>query len=115
MQKRTFRDSSRVNELYINCDPDHFGDFVMSYVEKYLNRVIHDSVKTFITPLVCLVTIVPLTLIVFGPIGVNAGNAIASAILAIFSFNPMLAGAVIAALWQILVIFGIHWGLCRSF
>ncbi|MED0587856.1 PTS beta-glucoside transporter subunit IIBCA [Bacillus subtilis] len=85
--------------------------FVMSYVEKYLNRVIHDSVKTFITPLICLVTIVPLTLIVFGPIGVNAGNAIASAILAIFSFNPMLAGAVIAALWQILVIFGIHWGI----
>ncbi|MCY8994991.1 PTS beta-glucoside transporter subunit IIBCA [Bacillus inaquosorum] len=85
--------------------------FVMSYVEKYLNRVIHDSVKTFITPLVCLVTIVPLTLIVFGPIGVNAGNAIASAILGIFSFNPMLAGAVIAALWQILVIFGIHWGI----
>ncbi|MEC1601183.1 beta-glucoside-specific PTS transporter subunit IIABC [Bacillus halotolerans] len=85
--------------------------FVMSCMEKFLNRLIHDSVKTFITPLICLVTVVPLTLIVFGPIGVNAGNGIAAVILAIFHFNPMLAGAVIAALWQILVIFGIHWGI----
>ncbi|QQF63018.1 PTS glucose transporter subunit IIA [Bacillus mojavensis] len=85
--------------------------FVMSCMEKFLNRLIHDSVKTFITPLICLVMVVPLTLIVFGPIGVNAGNGIAAVILAIFHFNPMLAGAVIAALWQILVIFGIHWGI----
>ena len=32
-----------------------------------------------------------------------------------FDFSPILAGAIIAALWQILVIFGIHWGSSLSF
>lgn len=54
---------------------------------------------------------VPLTLIVFGPLGVYTGNGIAAAILSVFDFSPILAGAIIAALWQILVIFGIHWGI----
>ena len=29
------------------------------------------------------------------------------------SFSPMLAGAVVGLTWQILVIFGLHWGLLR--
>lgn len=85
--------------------------FVMSYLEKFCMRFIHESVKNFITPLICLVVMVPLTLIVFGPLGVYTGNGIAAAILSIFDVSPILAGALIAALWQILVIFGIHWGI----
>ena len=85
--------------------------FVMSYLEKFCMRFIHESVKNFITPLICLVIMVPLTLIVFGPLGVYTGNGIAAAILSIFDISPILAGALIAALWQILVIFGIHWGI----
>ncbi|MGE6631886.1 beta-glucoside-specific PTS transporter subunit IIABC [Bacillus sp. NPDC077027] len=85
--------------------------FVMSYIERFFNKVIHESVKNFITPLILLVTIVPLTLIIFGPFGVYAGNGIAAVILKVFSFSPTLAGALIAMAWQILVIFGIHWGL----
>ncbi|MED2977826.1 beta-glucoside-specific PTS transporter subunit IIABC [Bacillus swezeyi] len=85
--------------------------FVMSWLEKYCMRIIHDSVKNFITPVICLVVMVPLTLIVFGPLGVYTGNGIAAAILSVFDVSPILAGAIIAALWQILVIFGIHWGI----
>ncbi|MFN2744849.1 MULTISPECIES: beta-glucoside-specific PTS transporter subunit IIABC [unclassified Bacillus (in: firmicutes)] len=85
--------------------------YVMSWLEKYCMHVIHESVKNFITPLICLVVMVPLTLIIFGPLGVYAGNGIAAAILSVFDVSPVLAGAIIAALWQILVIFGIHWGI----
>ncbi|MFP3840610.1 beta-glucoside-specific PTS transporter subunit IIABC [Bacillus safensis] len=85
--------------------------FVMGYIERFFNKVIHESVKNFITPLILLVTVVPLTLIVFGPFGVYAGNGIAAVLLKVFSFSPTLAGALIAMAWQILVIFGIHWGL----
>ncbi|MCY8065745.1 PTS beta-glucoside transporter subunit IIBCA [Bacillus haynesii] len=85
--------------------------FVMSYLERLCMRFIHESVKNFITPLICLTVMVPLTLIVFGPLGVYTGNGIAAAILSVFDLSPILAGAIIAALWQILVIFGIHWGI----
>lgn len=89
--------------------------WVMSYVEKFFNRHIHESVKNFVTPLIALITIVPLTLIVFGPIGVTSGDLIAAFILKVLAFNPILAGAFIAGVWQVLVIFGIHWGVVPIF
>lgn len=85
--------------------------WIMSYIEKFFNQRIHESVKNFVTPLISLVTIVPLTLIVFGPIGVTTGDLIAAFILKALAFNPILAGAFIAGVWQVLVIFGIHWGV----
>lgn len=89
--------------------------WVMSYVEKFFNRHVHESVKNFVTPLIVLITIVPLTLIVFGPIGVTSGDLIAAFILKVLAFNPILAGAFIAGVWQVLVIFGIHWGVVPIF
>ncbi|GAF64689.1 PTS system transporter subunit IIC [Bacillus sp. TS-2] len=88
---------------------------VMSKLEKLCNRYIHQSVKNFLTPLILLVIMVPVTLIVFGPIGVNIGNAIADALVTAFSFSPLLAGAILGASWQVLVIFGVHWGLVPVF
>ena len=89
--------------------------WIMSYIEKFFNQRIHESVKNFVTPLISLVTIVPLTLIVFGPIGVTSGDLIAAFILKVLAFNPILAGAFIAGVWQVLVIFGIHWGVVPIF
>ena len=89
--------------------------YVMCKLEVFLNRRIHESVKNFIIPFVLLVIMVPLTLIVFGPIGVSAGNAVAKAMVAAFAWNPILAGAIMGASWQLLVMFGIHWGLIPVF
>lgn len=89
--------------------------YVASKIEKFLNDHLHESIKNFITPMVVLVTVVPLTLMVFGPFGVYVGNALAAVLTAIFNFSPIIAGALMATAWQILVIFGLHWGiLCQS-
>ncbi|MGM1021969.1 MAG: beta-glucoside-specific PTS transporter subunit IIABC [Bacillota bacterium] len=88
---------------------------IMSKLEKWCNRLIHESVKNFITPLILLVIMLPLTLIVFGPFGVYVGNGIATGLIAAFGFSPLLAGAIMGACWQILVIFGVHWGLVPVF
>lgn len=85
--------------------------YVMSLLEKFLNKHLHQSIKNFITPMILLVVIVPLTLMIFGPFGVYVGNAIADVLLAVINFNPIIAGALIAASWQILVMFGLHWGI----
>ncbi|QEW11641.1 PTS beta-glucoside transporter subunit IIABC [Lacticaseibacillus rhamnosus] len=85
--------------------------YVASKIEKFLNDHLHESIKNFITPMVVLVTVVPLTLMVFGPFGVYVGNALAAVLTAIFNFSPIIAGALMATAWQILVIFGLHWGI----
>lgn len=89
--------------------------YVMSKFDKFLNRRIHESVKNFVVPFILLVVMVPLTLIVFGPIGVSAGNAVAKAMVSAFAWNPIIAGAIMGASWQLLVMFGIHWGLVPVF
>lgn len=89
--------------------------WAMSYLEKGLNKVIHESVRNFITPLVALVVMVPLALLTIGPAATWLAKGIAGVMQAVYSFSPMLTGALIAALWQVLVIFGVHWGLVPIF
>ncbi|MGX7245915.1 beta-glucoside-specific PTS transporter subunit IIABC [Enterococcus quebecensis] len=85
--------------------------YAMSVLEKFLNKRLHQSIKNFITPMILLIVIVPLTLMIFGPFGVYVGNAIADVLVTVINFNPIIAGALIAASWQILVMFGLHWGI----
>jgi PTS system beta-glucosides-specific IIC component len=83
--------------------------WLLSILERFSNKVIHDSIKNFLTPLICIAVIVPLTFIVFGPIGIYVANTIAKACLFLYDANPVLAGIFIGGVWQTLVIFGVHW------
>ncbi|GEK89601.1 PTS system beta-glucoside-specific IIA component, Glc family (TC 4.A.1.2.6)/PTS system beta-glucoside-specific IIB component, Glc family (TC 4.A.1.2.6)/PTS system beta-glucoside-specific IIC component, Glc family (TC 4.A.1.2.6) [Alkalibacterium putridalgicola] len=80
-------------------------------IEKLMKKVIPDVIKLFIVPFATLLIVVPLTFIVIGPIANIAANMIGAATLAIYDFSPIVAGLVIGGLWQVLVIFGLHWGL----
>ena len=95
--------------------PIVLGVWVMSYLEKFFNRHIHESVRNFITPLIVLIIMVPLTLMTLGPLGVYLGNGMAAIIEAAYGFSPILMGILVGGLWQVLVIFGIHWGIVPIF
>ncbi|MGQ3479617.1 beta-glucoside-specific PTS transporter subunit IIABC [Paenibacillus sp. TY11] len=83
--------------------------WLLSILEKFLNRVIHDSVKNFITPLICLMVIVPLTLIAVGPIGIYASLGLAKGYTFLYNLSPIVAGVIVGAGWQMLVVMGLHW------
>ncbi|MGW9527284.1 beta-glucoside-specific PTS transporter subunit IIABC [Paenibacillus terrae] len=83
--------------------------WLLSILEKFLNRVIHESVKNFITPLVCLMVIVPLTLIAVGPIGIYASLGMAKGYTFLYNLSPIVAGVILGAGWQLLVVMGLHW------
>lgn len=88
---------------------------LQSRIEKLISKYLHDSIRNFVVPLVALVICVPATLIVLGPLGNWLGRAIADAFLAAQGFSPILTGIVFAALWQVLVVFGVHWALVPIF
>ncbi|MCT3295191.1 hypothetical protein EFP45_02620 [Lactiplantibacillus pentosus] len=52
---------------------------------------------------------VPLTLMVVGPIGSTISNALAGSIMAVYNHAAILAGLLIGGLWQVIVMFGFHW------
>lgn len=85
--------------------------WVLSYLEKFIRKHLHESVVNLLTPFFSLIIMVPLTLMVVGPIADYASQLIASGYAAIYNFSPILSGAAIGGLWQVLVIFGLHWGL----
>lgn len=85
--------------------------YVASKVEKIFKKIIPDVVKVFLVPMFTLMVCAPLTFIVVGPIasiltsiiGILAGGA--------YALSPIVAGLFLGAMWQILVIFGLHWGV----
>ncbi|WP_058764600.1 beta-glucoside-specific PTS transporter subunit IIABC [Exiguobacterium chiriqhucha] len=85
--------------------------FFAAKLEKFLKTVIPDVVKMFIVPLLTLLIIVPLTFILIGPIATWAGMLLGSATVAVYNLSPLIAGIFLGGLWQVFVIFGLHWGL----
>lgn len=57
-----------------------------------------------------LLVAIPAGLLVIGPLATFGSTVIAEAVMTVRNFSPMLAGAIVGLAWQILVIFGLHWG-----
>lgn len=84
--------------------------WVLSKLQHFLEKHLHESIRNLLTPFLCLIIMVPLTLLVVGPIATYASQLLANAYLWIYNISPLVSGAVMGAAWQILVIFGLHWG-----
>ncbi len=81
-----------------------------SKCEKFFNRLIPDLVKFFFVPMLTLLVTLPVSVIFLGPIATFGSTLISELTLAIRGFSPLLAGGIVGFTWQILVIFGMHWG-----
>ena len=82
-----------------------------SLLERNFNKIMHDSFKKFIAPLFGLIITVPLTFAVIGPVVSFLSDSVASGIIFVYELNSVIASMILAALWQVMVVFGIHWGL----
>lgn len=84
--------------------------YFASKCEKLFNKFIPDLVKFFFVPMLTLLVSLPVAFIVIGPIATFGSTVISEFVFAIRDFSPLLAGAIVGGTWQILVIFGMHWG-----
>ncbi|SFO17520.1 PTS system beta-glucoside-specific IIA component, Glc family /PTS system beta-glucoside-specific IIB component, Glc family /PTS system beta-glucoside-specific IIC component, Glc family [Candidatus Pantoea varia] len=85
--------------------------WVSCWLEKQSTRLLPASMKNFFAPLICLSVTVPLTFLLIGPLATWLSQLLANGYQWIYALAPWLAGAAIGALWQVCVIFGLHWGL----
>ncbi|USI46634.1 beta-glucoside-specific PTS transporter subunit IIABC [Leuconostoc mesenteroides] len=83
--------------------------WMLSYLQPILDKFFHDSVRNIFTPMVSLIIMVPVTLLVVGPLGTSVGTVLSSSVESVYRVAPYAAGAVMGALWQVFVIFGVHW------
>ncbi|WP_346705490.1 beta-glucoside-specific PTS transporter subunit IIABC [uncultured Agathobaculum sp.] len=81
-----------------------------SKCEKLFNRIVPELVKFFFVPMLTLLVTLPITLLLLGPVATFGSTLISEFTLTIRSFSPLVAGAVVGLTWQLLAIFGMHWG-----
>ena len=82
---------------------------MLRYVERGCNRIIPKMVQSFLTPLVCIATVSAATLIVFGPVSAVVGDGLAQGYEIVFGLSPAIAGLLLGAAIQPMVIVGISW------
>ena len=85
--------------------------WVASYVQKFFDKYLPIVVRNLFSPMFTITIMVPLTLLAFGPIGNTVGGAIAGAYNFLYDLSPIVAGIVVGGFWEVLVIFGVHWGI----
>ncbi|WP_138417749.1 beta-glucoside-specific PTS transporter subunit IIABC [Aquibacillus sediminis] len=85
--------------------------YVTSKIESILNKVYPSTIKKFFIPLTLIAMMVPLTLLIFGPIGNTLSEWLGGGYSFVYDNSALVAGVLLGASWQILVIFGLHWGL----
>lgn len=84
--------------------------FVYAFLDKKLKKWIKQELQMFLVPMICLLVLVPMAILVFGPFGTTIGNTVSAVIAWLFDFSNVLAGLVLGATYPFLTILGLHWG-----
>lgn len=85
--------------------------WIASYVQRFFDKYLPIVVRNLFTPMFTIAIMVPLTLLAFGPFGNTVGGAIGGIYNTLYGLSPIVAGIVVGGLWEVLVIFGVHWGI----
>lgn len=98
-----------VNYTY-SVIPIVLGVWILSYVYRFVDKHMPNVMKVIFTPTVVLLVMIPLELIVLGPIGSYAGGALTSFMTWLFSVNAFVAGFIMSLIRPITVLTGMHQG-----
>lgn len=85
--------------------------WIMSYVERFFKRYVTESLSTILVPTLTIIVMLPISLCILGPAGNFLGNYICQGILAFGKLGGLptiIAIGVVAAIWEILVMTGMH-------
>ncbi|WP_299032873.1 beta-glucoside-specific PTS transporter subunit IIABC [uncultured Anaerococcus sp.] len=88
--------------------PALMGVWIMSYVEKYVKKIVPDMVKVFAEPLLIALIMMPLTFVVIAPIGNFISSFVAKGSMFLYDKVGMFAIAILAAVYPWLVSVGVH-------
>lgn len=83
--------------------------WLQSKMEHFMKAKLPNSLHMIIIPTVLLLVLVPAAAGIFGPIGNYLSIGIANVVGWLANINQIVTGAVIGGIWNILIMFGVHW------
>lgn len=82
--------------------------WLMSYIEKFADKVSPGPVKVFLKPLIVILIVAPIGLTVLGPLGMYLGAGLANGVLWIQETVGWAAVMILAIIMPFIVMFGMH-------
>lgn len=104
----TIGESSKVFSYTESVIPIILAVIVLVFLERFLKKVIPEILQVILVPGIELIVMIPVVLVVVGPVGIYIGYAIQWLYNGLYSFSPLLGGIVVGGLWGVCVIFGAH-------
>ena len=88
--------------------PIVLGVWAMSYIYHFVDKHMPNVLKVIFTPTITMLISIPLLLIVLGPLGSYAGEALTAFFTWLFSVNGFVAGFIMSLTRPVLVLTGMH-------
>ena len=85
--------------------------WIAAKLEQFFKAHLHPYVKNIFTPMFVLLIAGIVMFLVIGPIMALLQDAVTNGYAALHAFSPLLTGFIVGGLWQVLVVFGLHWSL----
>lgn len=104
----TIGSSSKVFAYTESVIPIILAVVVLVYLERLLKKIIPEMLQIILVPGLSLLIMVPVALVVVGPVGIYVGYIIQWLYQALYGFSPILGGIIVGGLWGVCVIFGAH-------
>ena len=100
-----------LQSYYSTVVPVIFAVWFAGKIEKFAKKIIPDVIKLALVPALTLFIAVPVSVMLIGPVSAWAADLVGGTIGAIIAYNTTVAYTIVGGLWQVLVMFGLHWGL----
>ena len=84
---------------------------LLHYVEKPCDKFLPESVKGFLKPLICCIIVLPVTFLLFGPLGGLIGDLLTKLFYVLYNLSPVAAGIFMGFVIQPMVFLGAHWSI----
>ena len=83
-------------------------DNVLQAAHCMIKKIVPDALSTLFVPFLTLLCMVPVSLIALAPLGAYLGDFVSSGLIKLGNMSGFLGVAVLSALWQFLVMSGMH-------
>lgn len=84
---------------------------LLYFVEKPCDKYLPEALKGFLKPIVCCLIVLPVTFLLFGPMGSWIGDILTKLFFVLYNWNPIVAGLFMGFLIQPMVVVGAHWSI----
>ena len=82
--------------------PTILAVWILSLVERFLNRYIPETVRNFAVPMLAVAIVVPVTLLAIGPASYYLGQGLSNGVNWLWNLSPALGGLILGGTWQLL-------------